>query len=97
VKWIESRIDNISTTGFARDYHGVGELAADKDGRIKGLRFGALADHGAFNSHVSATKFPRACFPSAPARTRSRTPIAAWTRCSPTRRRAAWPIGAPCA
>ena len=35
VKWIESRIDNISTTGFARDYHGVGELAADADGRIK--------------------------------------------------------------
>ena len=58
VKWIESRIDNISTTGFARDYHGVGELAADKDGRIKGLRFTALADHGAFNSHVSATKLP---------------------------------------
>ena len=39
IKWIESRIDNISTTGFARDYHGVGELAADKNGRIKGLRF----------------------------------------------------------
>ena len=38
VKWIESRIDNISTTGFARDYHCVGELAADRDGRIKGLR-----------------------------------------------------------
>jgi carbon-monoxide dehydrogenase large subunit len=62
VKWIESRIDNISTTGFARDYHGVGELAADKDGRIKGLRFAALADHGAFNSHVSATKFPAGLF-----------------------------------
>ena len=62
IKWIESRIDNISTTGFARDYHGVGELAADADGRIKGLRFTALADHGAFNSHVSATKFPAGLF-----------------------------------
>jgi aerobic carbon-monoxide dehydrogenase large subunit len=62
VKWIESRIENISTTGFARDYHGVGELAADKDGRIKALRFNALADHGAFNSHVSATKFPAGLF-----------------------------------
>ncbi len=62
VKWIESRIDNISTTGFARDYHGIGELAADKDGRIKGLRFTALADHGAFNSHVSATKLPAGLF-----------------------------------
>ena len=62
IKWIESRIDNISTTGFARDYHGVGELAADKDGLIKGLRFTALADHGAFNSHVSATKLPAGLF-----------------------------------
>jgi carbon-monoxide dehydrogenase large subunit len=62
VKWIESRIENISTTGFARDSHGVGELAADADGRIKGLRFTALADHGAFNSHVSATKLPAGLF-----------------------------------
>ena len=62
IKWIESRIDNISTTGFARDYHGIGELAADKDGRIKALRFTALADHGAFNSHVSATKLPAGLF-----------------------------------
>src|SRR5499427_2501113 len=62
IKWIESRIDNISTTGFARDYHCVDELAADADGRIKGLRFTALADHGAFNSHVSATKLPAGLF-----------------------------------
>jgi len=62
IKWIESRIENISTTGFARDYHGIGELAADKDGRIKALRFSALADHGAFNSHVSATKLPAGLF-----------------------------------
>ncbi len=62
IKWIESRIDNISTTGFARDYHGVGELAADANGRIKALRFTALADHGAFNSHVSATKLPAGLF-----------------------------------
>src|SRR5512144_1393781 len=62
IKWIESRIDNISTTGFARDYHGVGELAADENGRIRALRFSALADHGAFNSHVSATKLPAGLF-----------------------------------
>jgi carbon-monoxide dehydrogenase large subunit len=62
VKWIESRIDNLSTTGFARDYHCVGELAADRDGCIKGLRFSALADHGAFNSHVSASKLPAGLF-----------------------------------
>jgi len=62
VKWIESRIDNISTTAFARDYHGVGELAADKDGRIKALRFHALADHGAFNAHAQPTKWPAGLF-----------------------------------
>jgi len=62
VKWIESRIENISTTGFARDYHGIAELAADKEGRIKALRFNVLADHGAFNSHVSATKWPAGLF-----------------------------------
>ncbi len=62
IKWIESRIENISTTGFARDYHCVGELAADRDGRIRALRFRALADHGAFNAHVSATKFPAGLF-----------------------------------
>jgi len=62
IKWVESRIENLSTSSFARDYHGVGELAADKNGVIKGLRFSALADHGAFNSHVSATKFPAGLF-----------------------------------
>ena len=62
VKWIENRIDNLSTTAFARDYHGVGELAADKDGRIKALRFYALADHGAFNSHAQPTKWPAGLF-----------------------------------
>ena len=62
VKWIESRQDNLSTTAFARDYHGIGELAADKDGRIKALRFSALADHGAFNAHAQPTKWPAGFF-----------------------------------
>jgi len=62
VKWIESRIDNLSTTAFARDYHMVGELAADRDGRIKGLRVNVLADHGAFNSHAQPTKWPAGLF-----------------------------------
>ena len=97
IKWIESRIDKISTTGFARDYHGVGELAATKDGVIKGLRFAALADHGAFNSHVSATKLPAGLFSSVPARTRSETRIAASMPSIPTRPPAAWPTAARCA
>lgn len=62
VKWIESRIDNLSTTAFARDYHGIGELAADKEGHIKALRFSALADHGAFNAHAQPTKWPAGLF-----------------------------------
>jgi len=62
IKWIESRIENLSTTAFARDYHCVGELAADRDGRIRALRFTALGDYGAFNAHVSATKFPAGLF-----------------------------------
>ena len=62
VKWIESRIENLSTTAFARDYHMVGELAADKNGRIKALRVNVLADHGAFNAHAQPTKWPAGLF-----------------------------------
>ena len=62
VKWIESRIDNISTTAFARDYHMTGELAADKDGKITGLRANVLADHGAFNTHAQPMKWPAGFF-----------------------------------
>ena len=62
IKWIESRIENISTTGFARDYHMDGELAADEDGRIMALRFTVLADHGAFDSRADPTKFPAGLF-----------------------------------
>ena len=62
VKWIESRIDNLSSTAFARDYHMVGELAADKDGRIKAVRAHVLADHGAFNTHAQPMKWPAGLF-----------------------------------
>ena len=37
VKWVEDRIENLSTTAFARDFHMTGEIAADQDGRITGL------------------------------------------------------------
>jgi len=32
VKWVEDRIENLSSTAFARDYHMTGELAATADG-----------------------------------------------------------------
>ena len=62
VKWIEDRIENLSTTAFARDYHMAGELAADGDGRIKGVRVKVIADHGAFNSMASPSKWPAGFF-----------------------------------
>ena len=62
VKWVESRIDNISTTAFARDYHMTGELAADTDGKIIAIRANVLADHGAFNTHAQPMKWPAGLF-----------------------------------
>ncbi len=62
VKWVENRIDNLSTTAFARDYHMTGELAADENGRIQAMRVNVLADHGAFNSHAQPTKWPAGLF-----------------------------------
>jgi len=62
VKWMESRMDNLSTTAFARDYHMTGELAADGDGRITAIRCDVLADHGAFNTHAQPMKWPAGLF-----------------------------------
>lgn len=62
VKWIETRSENLQSTGFARDYHMTAELAADKDGKMKGLRVQTLADHGAFNAAAQPTKFPAGLF-----------------------------------
>lgn len=62
VKWIESRIENLSATAFARDYHMTGEIAADADGRIKALRVNVVADHGAFDACADPTKFPAGMF-----------------------------------
>ncbi|MGL4491151.1 MAG: molybdopterin cofactor-binding domain-containing protein, partial [Rhizobiaceae bacterium] len=50
VKWVEDRMENLSTTSFARDYHMTTELAATKDGKITGMRVHVLADHGAFDA-----------------------------------------------
>ncbi len=62
VKWIESRMDNLSTTAFARDYHMTGELAADENGKITAIRAKVLADHGAFNTHAQPMKWPAGFF-----------------------------------
>ena len=62
VKWIETRIENLSSTAFARDYHMRGEIAADKDGRVIGLRCHVVADHGAFDACADPSKFPAGFF-----------------------------------
>ena len=62
VKWIETRSENLQSTGFARDYHMTAELAADKDCKIQALRVKTLADHGAFNAAAQPSKFPAGLF-----------------------------------
>ena len=62
VKWIEDRIENLSSTAFARDYHMTGELAATSDGKIQALRVDVTADHGAFDACADPTKFPAGLF-----------------------------------
>ena len=62
VKWIESRSDNLISTGFGRDYHMRGELALDDDGRILALRADVLSDQGAFYSDAQPTQFRAGLF-----------------------------------
>jgi aerobic carbon-monoxide dehydrogenase large subunit len=62
VKWIESRTDNLISTGFARDYYMHGELAVKSDGKILGLRVKMLSDNGAFFSDAQPTRFKAGLF-----------------------------------
>ena len=62
VKWIEDRIENLSSTAFARDYHMAGEISATKDGRITALRCHVTGDHGAFDACADPSKWPAGFF-----------------------------------
>ena len=62
VKWIESRTENLTSTGFARDYHMDVELGAEQDGRLTALRVSTAADHGAFDAAADPTKYPAGLF-----------------------------------
>jgi carbon-monoxide dehydrogenase large subunit len=62
IKWMEDRTENLTSTGFARDYVMHGEIAATKDGRITGVRVDVIADHGAFNSTAQPSKYPAGFF-----------------------------------
>ncbi len=58
VKWVEDRTENLIADSFARDYHISAELAANRDGTMRGLRVKTLADHGAFDAAANPSKFP---------------------------------------
>jgi carbon-monoxide dehydrogenase large subunit len=62
VKWIETRTENLTCTGFARDYHMDIEIGAKKDGTITALKVATTADHGAFDAPADPTKYPAGLF-----------------------------------
>jgi carbon-monoxide dehydrogenase large subunit len=62
VKWVETRYENLISTGFGRDYHMHGELAVSNDGKILGLKVDMLSDQGAFFSDAQPTKFKAGLF-----------------------------------
>ena len=62
VKWVEDRSENLTSTGFARDYVMRGEIAATRDGRMLAIRTDVLADHGAFNATAAPTNYPAGFF-----------------------------------
>jgi aerobic carbon-monoxide dehydrogenase large subunit len=62
VKWVETRTENLISTGFARDYHMHGELAVKRDGKILALRVNMLSDNGAFYADAQPSKFRAGLF-----------------------------------
>jgi len=66
VKWIETRTENLISTGFARDYYMKGELAVTSEGKILGLKVDMLSDQGAFYADAQPTKFRAGLFHTPP-------------------------------
>jgi len=62
VKWVETRSENLISTGFARDYHMKGELAVTNEGKILALRVNMLSDQGAFYADAQPTQFRAGLF-----------------------------------
>jgi carbon-monoxide dehydrogenase large subunit len=62
VKWIETRTENLISTGFARDYHMHGELALKDDGQMLGLKVSMVSDNGAFYADAQPSKFRAGLF-----------------------------------
>jgi carbon-monoxide dehydrogenase large subunit len=62
VKWVETRTENLTTTGFARDYHMDVEIGAKNDGTLTALKVSTTADHGAFDAAADPRKYPAGMF-----------------------------------
>ncbi|MGA8097338.1 MAG: aerobic carbon-monoxide dehydrogenase large subunit [Candidatus Cybelea sp.] len=62
VKWVESRTENLTTTGFARDYHMDVEIGATEEGKVTALKVTTVADHGAFDAAADPRKYPAGMF-----------------------------------
>jgi carbon-monoxide dehydrogenase large subunit len=62
VKWVESRSENLISTGFARDFHMSGELALREDGTMLGLRVTMLSDQGYTYADAQPTKLSAGLF-----------------------------------
>jgi carbon-monoxide dehydrogenase large subunit len=62
VKWIETRTENLTSTGFARDYHMDVEIGAGADGTLTALQVSTTADHGAFDAAADPSKYPAGLF-----------------------------------
>lgn len=62
VKWVETRTENLTTTGFARDYHMDVEIGSTKEGKLTALKVSTNADHGAFDAAADPRKYPAGMF-----------------------------------
>ena len=94
VKWVEDRMENLTATSFARDYHMTTEIAAKKDGKVKACACMCWPITGPSMPAPIRRNGRPASSTSSPAPMTSRWPISASTASTPTRRRAVWPIAA---
>ena len=62
VKWVETRTENLTTTGFARDYHMDLEIGSTAQGKVTALKVSTVADHGAFDAAADPRKYPAGMF-----------------------------------
>jgi carbon-monoxide dehydrogenase large subunit len=62
VKWVETRTENLTSTGFARDYHIDVEIGANAEGKVTALRVATAADHGAFDAAADPVGYPAGLF-----------------------------------